>query len=53
VLAAVVAGKVVGLASLHWATRPRTRHMASLGMFVHDAYQSLVMGWLWPDIAYE
>jgi L-phenylalanine/L-methionine N-acetyltransferase len=27
------------LASLHWGTRPRTRHMASLGMFVHDAYQ--------------
>ena len=39
VLAAIVAGKVIGLASLHWGTRPRTRHMASLGMFVHDAYQ--------------
>jgi L-phenylalanine/L-methionine N-acetyltransferase len=46
VLAAVVAGKVVGLASLHWGTRPRTRHMASLGMFVHDAYQGRGIGTL-------
>jgi L-phenylalanine/L-methionine N-acetyltransferase len=44
VLAAIVAGKVVGLASLHWGTRPRTRHMASLGMFVHDAYQECGSG---------
>jgi putative acetyltransferase len=44
VLAAVVAGKVVGLASLHWSNRPRARHMASLGMFVHDAYQGRGIG---------
>jgi putative acetyltransferase len=44
VLAAVVAGKVVGLASLHWGNRPRTRHVASLGMFVHDAYQGRGIG---------
>jgi putative acetyltransferase len=44
VLAAVVTGKVVGLASLHWSPRPRIRHTASLGMFVHDAYQGRGVG---------
>lgn len=44
VLVAEVDGKVVGLASLFWNNRPRLRHAARLGMFVHEAYQGRGIG---------
>ncbi|HYF94174.1 MAG TPA: GNAT family N-acetyltransferase [Symbiobacteriaceae bacterium] len=43
-LVAEIDGKVVGLAGLHWSNRMRTRHVADLGMFVHDAYQGQGVG---------
>lgn len=43
-LVAEVDGKVVAHAGMFWGTRPRTRHVASLGMMVHDDYQGLGIG---------
>jgi len=43
-LVAEVDGKVVGMAGLHWSPRARIRHVAGLGMFVHDAYQGRGIG---------
>lgn len=43
-LAAEMDGKVVGMLGLHWSTRPRVRHVAGLGMFVHEQYQGRGVG---------
>lgn len=43
-LVAEIDGKVVGMAGLHWSTRVRIRHVAGLGMFVHDGYQGRGVG---------
>ncbi len=43
-LVAEVDGKVVGMIGLHGSSRPRTRHVAYLGMFVHDQYQGQGIG---------
>lgn len=44
VLAAEIDGQVIGIISLHWSPRARTRHVASLGMMVHEAYQGQGVG---------
>jgi L-phenylalanine/L-methionine N-acetyltransferase len=44
VLVAVVDGKAVGIGSLFWASRPRKRHVADLGIMVHDDYQGRGIG---------
>jgi putative acetyltransferase len=44
VLVAEVASKAVGLIGLHWGTRPRTRHVAHLGMTVSEQYQGRGIG---------
>lgn len=44
VLVAEVDGKVVGNLGLHRSPRPRTLHVASLGMSVHDAHQGKGVG---------
>lgn len=44
VLVAEVEGKVVGMASLFWSSRPRNRHVGSLGIMVHDAFQGQGIG---------
>lgn len=43
-LVAEIDGKVVGLIGLHWQNRVRIRHVADLGLFVHDAYQGKGVG---------
>ncbi|BAD41405.1 GNAT family N-acetyltransferase [Symbiobacterium thermophilum] len=44
VLVAEVEGKVVGNLGLHRSRHPRTLHVASLGMSVHDAHQGQGIG---------
>lgn len=44
VLVAEIEGKVVGLGGLHWSPRARTRHVADLGMFIHEAHQGQGVG---------
>lgn len=44
VLVAELDGKAVGSAVLQWRDRPRIRHVAHLGMGVHDAYQGQGIG---------
>lgn len=43
-LVAEAEGKVVALAGLHWSNRVRVRHVAGLGMFVHEEYQGRGIG---------
>ena len=43
-LAAVIDGKLVGNAGLHWANRPRIRHVGHFGIMVHDDYQGQGVG---------
>ncbi|MDF2628962.1 MAG: putative acetyltransferase [Symbiobacteriaceae bacterium] len=43
-LCAEVDGKPVGMIGLNWTTRPRVRHVAHVGMMVHDAYQGRGIG---------
>jgi len=43
-LVAEVEGKVVANAGLHRGRRPRSYHVASLGISVHDAYQGQGIG---------
>lgn len=44
VLVAEVDGAVAGQLTLVWSNRPRTRHVAQLGMMVHEAYQGQGVG---------
>lgn len=44
VLVAEVEGKVIGTAGLYRSRRPRTLHVATLGISVHDAYQGRGIG---------
>lgn len=43
-LAAELAGKVIGVAGLHPASQVRRAHAASIGMTVHDAYAGRGVG---------
>lgn len=44
ILVAEVDGAVAGMLGLHWSSRPRTRHVAGLGMMVHEAHQGQGVG---------
>lgn len=44
VLVAAVEGKVIGMIGLHWTSRPRIRHVAHLGMMIHDQFQGRGIG---------
>lgn len=44
VLVAELEGTVVGMLGLFWSSRPRTRHVGSLGMMVHEQYQGQGIG---------
>jgi putative acetyltransferase len=43
-LVAEIDGRVVGSAGMHLATSPRQRHMADIGMTVHDDFQGRGVG---------
>lgn len=43
-LVALIEGTVVGFLGLHLCTNPRRRHVASLGMAVHDDWQGKGVG---------